>query len=374
VIFLAYSLCVQPPALDPVEYERRAVEARERIRTWHYAAAVTHERFATGGQKSSRQGARFEVWADATRYRADETAVGQWPARSQVQLPSAEAGRQPTVLATARTTVCRGCRADGAYLRLIHPGTPATFYQPTAEEVDRFERDRLDPRGLGHGAGKGLNPPPPRGNLVDPGVRYISAEPTGDAGEVLVRGTYIKTGSQHRCWVAPDKGYGVTRFELSGPPDAAGKEEPGLVVENELALDTPSGVWFPKRTRVRTYLKGELASERQITVEVAEFNRPLDPAAFTLAGLRLSPGTPVRDDIAKTLDVWDGSKRATSFSGPVPPEVRVVMTALPSSQGPGASPAAQSADDPTRTSWQAYALAGVLAAVGSTLVLYARRR
>jgi hypothetical protein len=364
--------------LEPVEYERRAVEHRQRIKALHYAATVTNVVPAYDGQPESRQAERHEVWSDGERYRCDRTPVNGWPSsvQSVVRLGG---GTSPISLAGTRSTVCRGCRADGAYLRFIHPGTPVTFYRPTAAERSDFEKERLDPSGLGFGHSGGLRPPRLPGKLVDPGVRYTSAEPTTVAGKpaVLVRGTYVRSGSEHRCWVDPDRGYNVVRFELASPPaKPGGPERLGVVIETELSQDMPSGIWFPKSYWGRHFYPDGSVNETRVAVEVAAFNRPPDPAAFTLAGLGLSRGTVVKDEGANDGgQFWTGQELSNRPTGVMPPEVRALAAALPPSAVPAETPPAGSVPvpDPTRTPGWVYAAAAALAAVGCGLFALAYR-
>jgi hypothetical protein len=369
VFFLVVSAVCRGSPLDPVEYEARAIQYRDRINSIRYTAVTTIVRPATAEAGEIRVAARQEVWMDARRYRRDETPVRGWDPPGRSQLPPAELGKQGQVLRVTRQTECRGCRSDGALLRYTQPGTPVVFYK-AANEAE-FEADKFDPRGLGHGSRRGPAGSPLRGMLTASNVQYKTVEQVEYAGEkaVLVTGTYLQTGSEHRCWLVPDKGCSVIRLEWSGTLRANGERRLAVLIENQLAQDAVSGVWFPKRSRSRTYTLGVLDTDQETTVELAELNRPLDDSAFTLAGLKLEPGTPVSDNVSGEQLFWSGTDLSKQYKGPAPAEVQVLAkpasppTTLPASLPP----------DPARTPASVYALAAGLAVVGCGLLLLALR-
>ena len=368
--------CLVGVGSPPAEFVRRAIADRERVHSYHVILTVTSQRFGIAGETAGRVGWRWQVWSDGSRYRHDETPIPDWPARLRPQLPPTTPDGQPKALPLVRQIICRGCRSDGALVRFLSPGTAAIFSRPTPELEAEIEQDRVDPRGLGHDRIQGAKFPKPA-RLDRSGAHYTSAETVELNGETvtLVHAT-LPTGSRYRCWFNPSKGGSVIRVALTGRPDGAGAEQPGLLIENEPVLDGPSGLWFPKRTRSRRYVDGQLAEDVWVEVEAAELNRPPDPAAFTLAGLNLPLGTVVSDAVSGVSKVWDGDKLATGYRGPLPPEVRELGTRLPASAAAdilGRSANTPRPADPTVTPVWIYLTAAALAVAGCGLLVRARR-
>lgn len=345
--------------LRPIDYELKAVEYRRQIRTAHIEAVIKNDTPIPKLKTPFHYAARLEAWQDGSRHRSDEWPVAGWPARTKGSM---------------RLVHCRGCLPDGKWVR---------YSQPTSIVLDRpglndeaISRELQDLRRIGHSLYGLLTNRTLAGNLASPEIDYRSAERVTFKGEdaVLIRGVYVKYGFHRRCWIAPAKGYSLLRLETSEGPEVTPEQPIGGSVETELAQDAASGVWFPKRVRMQSFDKGELHSEETIEVKVAEFNRPLDPAAFSLKGMGLTPGTPVIDTLAAATPLfWSGEAVTRTYSGPIPPEM--LSQAIPAAKMPAADadPPTQPAD-PTRTPWWVYLLAGVLGVVGCGLLVLARRR
>jgi hypothetical protein len=99
------------------------------------------------------------------------------------------------------------------------------------------------------------------------------------------------TGMEVRLWFAPEQGYGLVRAELEGP---YGRH--AMVDAIGCKLKRYDGnVWFPERVWSRRSLDGERRGEDLITILDADFQKPVDPALFTLSSFGIPIGRRVYD-------------------------------------------------------------------------------
>lgn len=122
-------------------------------------------------------------------------------------------------------------------------------------------------------------------------------------------------------WYAPSQGFGVTRIELKTND---GQQTVHETTETTLKQYPANAVWYPSVVR-RTFTVGGTVKDRHfVHVDSATFGGESNEAAYTLAGMGLTPGRPITDSTSnRPLGyVWDGSKAVPSSEvaeTPVPP-------------------------------------------------------
>ncbi len=121
-------------------------------------------------------------------------------------------------------------------------------------------------------------------------------------------------GPTAQIWIVPAWGGSVVKVQLSGQTKAG---KPLIAtplietVETEVAPAGPGGIWFPRVCTYTRTLGGELEKRQVAKVEVVSINQPIDPRAFSLAGMDLPARTPVVTGQAnpkKAILSWDGEK------------------------------------------------------------------
>lgn len=136
---------------------------------------------------------------------------------------------------------------------------------------------------------------------------------------VRVRFEHTKVGTAMiEVWIVPEWGHSVVRVSESDD-----KEKVEQWVENKVALDKSSKLWFPISCVVGRTKEGKKTREEESTITVKSLNEPVDPKVFELAGMDLPVGTPVINFAEGGSYVWNGKElvraerpRATTVEGP----------------------------------------------------------
>lgn len=280
------------PTPDPVELERRAVEARLAIHSLHVKLTIEREWYGRPWQKGNNGNGgevmHFEIWQDATHYRADIITE-----RSSV-LEDRSIGR--------RQVLCQNCEKPGHAIRYDERASVALIPpdNPMARDLFKEGTEALDPRLLGCTTYSYLNMPRPRTAKTLPPV-FNSPECTpatveaatvdGEAVWVL-RNTMIRSGSNRRISFFPGKGGAIGLIEYSGKTDTYSFRGR---FHSELEQEPRTGVWFPKKFVGETFKNDTIRDREVVTVHLREFNQPIDPTVFTLAGMNVRNGALVID-------------------------------------------------------------------------------
>lgn len=272
------------PVPGPVALERRAVEDRLTIHTLHVKLTLEQEWFGTekGGKLM-----HFEIWQDATHYRADI-----FTERSSMEQDLANGRRQ---------VLCRNCEKPGHVIRyfersglsLIPPGNSM------ASELLR-SGEAFDPRLLGCTTDNYLNMKRPGAAKTLPLI-FNSPESTpatvekatvDGEGAWVLKNTIIRSGSNRRITFFPDKGGAIGLIEYSGKSDSYAFRGR---FHSELEQEPRTGIWFPKKFAGETFRNDAIRDRETVTVHLREFNQPIDPAVFSLAGINVRQGELVHD-------------------------------------------------------------------------------
>ncbi|MGA2255233.1 MAG: protein kinase, partial [Thermoguttaceae bacterium] len=101
-------------------------------------------------------------------------------------------------------------------------------------------------------------------------------------------------------WIEPVAGFPVHRLEFS-------TSEGFNQIRGEVYCgDNPRFPWLPSRVETKDYCQGKPMGTREVTISKADFDVPIPPETWTLAGLDLPIGTPVTDLRVGRLGYWDG--------------------------------------------------------------------
>lgn len=289
ILLLAAVSFGQPagPVPDLATLQRQAVEARMAIRTLHMKLTIDrewHDRYGVSGK--SGKVLKFEIWQDADHYRADIFTEG---------------GNKKQDMAVGRRHVyCKNCERPGHVIEyftdsLVSLSEPGSRY---ARELFGKTGQTFDPRYLGYTHDTFLNTPRPV-TAKNLGLAIVSPErtrPTVEAAMVdgepawLVKSTWLRSGAIHRIYILPNKSGSVGLIEGSGKSENytfRGR------YRSELEQDARTGIWFPKKF-VREFFENDVLRDLDtVTVHLREFNQPIDPAVFTLAGIGIPDGTEI---------------------------------------------------------------------------------
>lgn len=289
VVLVVAATCGQgPPPPDPVALERRAVESRLAIHTLHVKLTIEREwHDAYGRPGKGGKVAEFEIWQDATHYRADIFT------KSTSMSEDMALGR--------RRVVCRNCEKpghavqyfEGSGVALIPPDNP--LLRTLFEGGDAF-----DPRLLGCTTSDHVNMPRP-GTAKTVPLEYNSPQftaPTVEAATIdgeaawLLKNKALRTGVDTRVYFFPNKGGSIGLIEYSGKSEEYAFHGR---YHSELEQEPDTGIWFPKKFVGEAFRSGAVKYRDVVTVHLREFNRPIDPAVFTLAGMNIREGAEVYD-------------------------------------------------------------------------------
>jgi hypothetical protein len=369
ILLLAVAACgyVDPPP-DPVALERRAVESRLAIRTLHVKLTIEREWYDRYGQ-SGKGGKvmQFEIWQDATHYRTDIFTESTSMSRDLAL------GR--------RHVMCKNCEQPGHAILYFEGTGGAALAHPDNHSFQRdlFDRgEAFDPRLLGYTSSDHVNMPRPA-TAKNLGLDIISPErspPTVEAATVdgeaawVLKSKSLRSGFDHRAYIFPGKGGSVGLIEYSGKvKDDSFRSRH----HSELERDARTGIWFPKKLVGEWFENGALKDRDVVTVHLREFNQPIDPSVFTLAGMNVREGEEVYDPAPNRTGKdrprmqYRGGQivpyKKESLTQPPPPETVTQPRPVDPSVVPG------------RFRWW-YAAAAVLFGLAAVLLLYraVRRR
>lgn len=282
IILVAAAIGRADPPPDPAALERRAVEARLAIHTLHVKLTIEQEWHDRYGQKGKGGAVRqFEIWLDATHYRADIFTEG--------------APTQRDMAVGRRHVLCRNCERPGYSIQYMQNSSVALMRSdsPVGSSVFADGTFTFDPRLIGYKYRNFNNMPHPA-SAKKLGLEIISPErspPTVEATTVegeaawVLKSTWLRTGRDSRIYIFPGKGHSVGLIEGSGKNR----------YHSELEQDSKTGIWFPKKFVGEEFEDGVLKDRDTVTVHLREFNQPIDPAVFTLAGMNLPEGVEVFD-------------------------------------------------------------------------------
>ena len=160
--------------------------------------------------------------------------------------------------------------------------------------------EAFDPRTLGYTRGSYMNPPHPA-TAKALGLELISPDrspPTSAAATVegeaawVLQSKWLRSGADNRIYLSPGKGGTVGLIEGSGKTD---KYSFHSKYQSNLEQDARTGIWFPKKFVGEAFENGAIKDRDTVTVHLREFNQPIDPAVFKLAGMNLPEGVEVFD-------------------------------------------------------------------------------
>ncbi|GIW92667.1 MAG: hypothetical protein KatS3mg110_0708 [Pirellulaceae bacterium] len=132
--------------------------------------------------------------------------------------------------------------------------------------------------------------------------------------EHILGGTELPKGGVRTIWIVPDLGYSVVKMEFRG-----NVQNQPLMDRLQVRVKAFEGdrgtVWFPEWARTERYLSGKLSHAYEVDIWDAQFNKPVDPKLFTLAGMDIPPETSVHDNITGRAYKWDGKKLVERYVG-----------------------------------------------------------
>jgi hypothetical protein len=176
---------------------------------------------------------------------------------------------------------------------------------------------RVDPRRIGiiPGPMASLHSMALEDLLVHPDRRESSVEEGREGGAPVWRVKYVRRdGGVVTLRIDAGRGYSVidSSVEAVGP---SGNTITDRIV-SELEQYGPDGIWLPSTTTYTRQIGDRTVETAVYGVNRAEFNTPVDPKTFTLAGMDIPPGTMVRETPPTTRGTryWDGNELKTRDS------------------------------------------------------------
>lgn len=292
--------------------ERRAITARSGIRSIHLTLYINTEWFDRAGNFEKRVAKQMEIWQDSVHHRTDMTEEGK------VEQGSVMGKRQ---------VFCRNCERPDHYVFYVDQVTSIVL-QRADDKMKPADRMGLtfDPRLLGYATATHINlstNKPPytlETEISSPAFteHRVSEGDIGDDRAFVLRSTYKATGADHAVWVLPDKGYSVGLIEGSITTKDGNRHSRNH--RSELALDVPSGIWFPRKCVLEQRVNDKVVKRETVEAEVRAINRPIPPSVFTLAGMSIPNGTtaftPESPTVLKSM-LRDG-KLLPREKGPIP--------------------------------------------------------
>jgi hypothetical protein len=164
-------------------------------------------------------------------------------------------------------------------------------------------------------------------SLFNPTGAISNARITSEAvdGEPHIRfdWTDVSEGGQavYRAWFVPGKQHALDRIEVTFK---AGNVETTDSVLSQLQRHEASGLWFVSSWIYTRTKNGECTRKEKATVEIESLNEAIDPAVFSLKGVKfLKPGTPIAWHASSRPKgsnrfVWDGNEIVRANA--LPPE------------------------------------------------------
>jgi hypothetical protein len=187
------------------------------------------------------------------------------------------------------------------------PGTAlAMSFQKIEPATDPLSCPVIDPRLLGLAVCSSpdlaqshfeewVRPP----NRRPPSIRKT----TLNGKDLLLIEYTLLNGVLVRTWVAPEWGPSIVRMEAEDVVD--GKQMLDSTV-CDYADPPPGRYWYPKSCTYQRMIDGKLANKEVAQVEIVSLNQPIPPEAFTLAGMGIAKGTPIKG--LPTADKADGPR------------------------------------------------------------------
>ncbi len=289
ILFIAAAACgyADPPP-DPAELLRRAVEARMAIHTLHVKMTIElewHDRYGQKGKGGKVM--QYEIWLDANHYRVDIFTEGA-PTKQDMAV-----GR--------RQVLCQNCERPGHSIHYFQGSPVALMRSDSPLGRSLFAKgEAFDPRTLGYTRGSYMNTPHPA-TAKALGLELISPDrspPTSAAATVegeaawVLQSKWLRSGADNRIYLSPGKGGTVGLIEGSGKTDKYSFHSRYL---SNLEQDARTGIWFPKKFVGEAFENGAIKDRDTVTVHLREFNQPIDPSVFTLAGMTVPEGVDVLD-------------------------------------------------------------------------------
>ena len=276
---------------NPDQIASKALDSRRQIKQMHLRLSTVQSVYEANG-KSTRSSDR-ELWLDGDRLRGD--------------IAFTRGGDEG-----ARHIGCKNCERTGY-------GITATDARDVAKQhgVLSWSRLRLeeffDPRSLG------LVPSPTgilRHSRLDsclgnPDKTFVSFKNEKLRGTDCARISWRNLSkAEITVWIAISLGYAPIQIEAQSPSkDGVGvPKSRDLLQLFEMSRVASSGIWFPKRFRFEQWIEGELNNDEEATVQSVEINEPIDPAAFTFAGMNLGEGFYVEHSDRSKSGFWKGGK------------------------------------------------------------------
>jgi hypothetical protein len=289
VILAATAVCGQGLATpDPVDLERRAVEARLAIHTLHVKLTIEREWY--NWPKGSDKGGKlmhYEIWQDATHYRADIFT---------------ERSSSTQDLANGRRWVlCQNCEKPGHTIQYFERSGVALIRPDNPLARNLFKGgEAFDPRLLGCTTDNHLNMRrpgtaqtlPPEFNSPERSPATVEAAHVDGEAAWVLKNKVIRGGANIRVYFLSGKGGAIGLIESTGKTD---KYTFRGRFHSELEQEPRTGIWFPKKFVRETFENDALGDRDVVTVHLREFNQPIDPAVFTLAGIDVQNGELVLD-------------------------------------------------------------------------------
>lgn len=294
------------------ELERKAVAQRERIRTARLELTRRFAVRAPGGklldvssELSSVERAQISIDGEQRRFDRVTNRVKVNGPDGQPMKPVDKSGdvEARVVLTPDQFLFCEATEFEGPVRNSVRvgPRADAKPYEPMIFHVEMLGLIPM-PSGLLYRT--------PVDAFYDVDARTECTIERERLDEVdTLKSSYVRADGQRvTFWIAPELGHSVLQTEFSSL-SKKGKRRTQRV---HSMLAQHGDVWFPSECEYTCYSDDELIAHELWVVKNAEFNSPIDPTVFTLAGLELSQGTYVVGDSGQrgkvALGVWDGEK------------------------------------------------------------------
>lgn len=264
---------------------------------------------ASGGSSSTPNKRTWRIWWDDKHQRTDYTPSTPEPSN--------------------RIVHCINCEKNGWGLVYHEEKNLLATLKPVADyEKGAFHLIR-DPRLFGHSFG-GLS-------QSDKGIQRLFAQqaptvpkvtvipgPDGDLWQI--RWTYDDPDISFTITADPNRGFEVTAIESKGKD---------FRESLRTVLKRWDKTWYPERITFEQWFGDKRTAFEEVVIKSASFNQPIPPETFTLAGVKMLPGHPIRvDDKLRIEQVDDGKigplESDTHLSDPtLPPSAAPVRVADP---------------------------------------------
>jgi hypothetical protein len=297
---------------DIEQVERRAIEYREKIKSWHVRLLQSDE-FTEGHKKDNFMphisfAGNLECYKDGDLF---HEARGYFVNDTHKRI-------------LLKTILNKKWRYRFGYDKIKKPeievDTPILNMVKYSKVVGGPFTTPYDIRTLGITSAIDLrfNPPslttfignPQRNNLM------MSDDIIGDKKcyKIFFSSLTRKEENLMSIWICPELGYNPLKLEMNftvSEPNYKGRQK--TIFDIEVSNNNNKKIWFPKKINCRAMCGenlDELFRSVNLAIEVVSFNKPLDPKIFDERGLDLPVGTLVLMDPepAPGTYTWDGEK------------------------------------------------------------------